>query len=157
VLGVLAAPSLLGGYLGGWLHGRLDGLLGPAPHVHWAAWASGGFAVGGAALAIVLYGPLRGWATHSGIDRTVVHRLLWNSYYIDELYGLLIVGPVRRLGRVCTWIDDHGIDNLLLAVTWAPRGLGRALRTAQRSSLGGYALAFAVGAVLLTVVLMMLR
>ena len=159
VLVGLAVPSLAAGYLGERLMALLAraSLAAPMHHGHGLAWASGAVVVAAALLAIMLYGPMRNWTVNLGIGRTFGYRLLANKYYVDELYDLAIVRPARWLGRLCTRFDDHVIDNVLLGITWAPRGLGRGLRLAQRSSLGGYALVFVLGIVLATGLLWWLR
>ncbi|MCG3178703.1 MAG: NADH-quinone oxidoreductase subunit L [Phycisphaerae bacterium] len=158
VLVALAIPSIGAGYVGGWLLHTLGlaGLAEAHAEPHWLLWTSGVVAVGSAFLAVLLYGPARDWTLATRVDQTAFYDFVSNKYFIDELYDAVFVRPARALGRLCTMIDDRVIDNLLLGVTWAPRGIGRGLRAVQRGSLGAYAMIFAFGAVLLMAVLWLL-
>ena len=139
-------------YVGPTSHGSGGGI-----QLHGVALAGLVTPIACALLAILVYGPWRAWACNSGVDRTFVYRLLWNKYYLDELYSLVIVRPMRAIGRLFVGFDDHGIDNAVLGVTWGPRGLGWLLRIGQRGSVGGYAMCFAAGAVLIAAVVLVMR
>ncbi|MDD4891822.1 MAG: NADH-quinone oxidoreductase subunit L [Phycisphaerae bacterium] len=156
---VLAIGSVVAGWFGSMVHHVLDGdAIGPLsfawpryeqPFEVLVAIVTTVLAVGGALLAVILYGPLRNWTLNAGLERTFIYKLLWNKYYFDEIYNLLIVRPLRAVGRLFVRVDDDGIDNALVGVTWAPRGLGLLLQRAQRGSLGGYAFTFVIGAALI--------
>jgi NADH-quinone oxidoreductase subunit L len=150
VLVVLAVPSLIIGWLGGhWVTHTLENVAmieGPAGHPHWLLPVSGAIAVGAVAVAVLLYGPLRKWTMGRRVADSPGYELLTHKYYVDELYDWLLVRPARAIGRWCVRVDDEGIDNALLGITWLPRGLGLWLRMTQRGSLGAYAVIFVFGA-----------
>ncbi len=55
-----------------------------------------------------------GWAEQfSGM-----YRILWNKYYVDELYDLIFVEPFKHLGALLDWFDRTVIDGIV-------RGVGR--------------------------------
>lgn len=59
-----------------------------------------------------------GWAEKfSGL-----YRLLLNKYYIDELYDLLFVEPLKRLGLILDWFDRTIIDGVVRG--WAILRIG---------------------------------
>ena len=74
-------------------------------------------------------------------------RLLHGKYYIDELYDLVLVRPLRGLGRVCYGIDRYFINGIIWMVTGVPRGIGFALRGWQQGAMQGYALGMVIGLV----------
>ncbi|MDK2744282.1 MAG: NADH-quinone oxidoreductase subunit L [Nitrospira sp. BO4] len=128
---VLAFLSCVGGLvLGfppeqGWLHGFLTSVVGAAGEHE--AGAGMVFLLMGAAIVIALMGwglahflyavsPVTadGWAEQfSGL-----YRILWNKYYVDELYDLIFVEPFKRLGTILDWFDRTVIDGIV-------RGVGR--------------------------------
>ena len=38
------------------------------------------------------------------------YRVLYNKYYVDELYGAIVVRGTLLVSRVCAWFDAHVID-----------------------------------------------
>ncbi len=128
---VLAFLSIVGGLILGFPpeHGWLHGFLGPVVGVGAAHEASAGMvvllmivaiviALLGWGLAHFLYavslGTSEGWAERfSG-----AYRILLNKYYIDELYDLVFVEPLKRLGLILDWFDRTVIDGIV-------RGVGR--------------------------------
>ena len=107
----------------GWLHGFLSPVIGTGAEHE----ASGGMTMllMGVAIAIALMGwglahflyavspvTAEGWAEKfSGL-----YRLLLNKYYIDEVYDLLFVEPLKRLGMILDWFDRTIIDGLVRGV-----------------------------------------
>jgi NADH-quinone oxidoreductase subunit L len=45
-----------------------------------------------------------------------LYTTLLNKYYVDELYDVLVVEPVKRLGMACDWFDRTVIDGMVRAV-----------------------------------------
>lgn len=39
-----------------------------------------------------------------------LHKLLWNKYYVDEIYDFLLVRPLRRVSGL-SW---KGVDNIII-------------------------------------------
>jgi NADH-quinone oxidoreductase subunit L len=106
---------------------------------------SGAIALVGIFAAYVLY-VKEDWLP--GLIRSVsprAYKILWNKYYVDELYGAGLVEPARQVGRVCVGLDDYLIDGLLWLITAIPRALGYLARTYQSGMLQGYALTMVVG------------
>lgn len=78
------------------------------------------------------------------------HQLLYQKYYVDELYDALIVSPLRRLGRFCFGMDRYVINTLLWLITAVPRSIGFMLKeTMQVGAIQGYAMGMAVGVLLI--------
>jgi NADH-quinone oxidoreductase subunit L len=82
-----------------------------------------------------------------------LHRVLWNKFYVDEMYDALVVWPIERFSRLVLWkgIDvgliDGAVDGIAsLALRWSD---------SVRKIQGGYARVYAswilLGAVLVVV------
>ena len=158
VLGTLAALSLCAGFLGmpAWLGPNLlDGFLGgvfapahagPADAAHHSL--AGELLVAGLALLSAAIGAGAAWAVYVRQGRQPedekrlgwVHTLITHKFYVDEIYGALVVKPVQSLSERVLWrISDekvidgavHGwADAARVAGRWAARLSGGALRTA---------------------------
>jgi NADH-quinone oxidoreductase subunit L len=138
VLGALAA---IGGFPGvppehGWFHSFLQPVAGTA---------GGGEEHGGVGSVLMLMGiatviALLGWgvahylyavsstaASAWAARASGLYTLLLNKYYVDELYDLLFVEPVKRLGLVWDWFDRTVIDGIV-------RSIGRLTETGAATS-----------------------
>ncbi|MCX5791044.1 MAG: NADH-quinone oxidoreductase subunit L [Elusimicrobia bacterium] len=76
------------------------------------------------------------------------HALIYNKFYVDEIYGLLLIKPLKAAaGRVLFTLVDAGlIDGVMVnGAARACYGAGRALRRLQNGRLDRYALVFALG------------
>jgi len=128
---VLAFLSIVGGLIlgfppeHGWLHGFLGSVVGGGAEHE----ASAGMVILLMSIAIVI--ALLGWGlahflyavspmTAEGWAERFsgAYRVLLNKYYVDELYDLLFVEPLKRLGALLDWFDRTVIDGLV-------RGVGR--------------------------------
>ena len=76
-----------------------------------------------------------------------VYRLLYNKYYVDEVYDAIFVKPLRRLGEICYDLDNYLINSILWLITLVPRAIGFGLRRWQQGAIQGYALGMVVGLV----------
>ncbi len=72
--------------------------------------------------------------------------LLYNKYYVDEVYDRFIVQPILRASRFC-WkvIDDGIIDGIVNGVGWFAKGIGWGVSMFQTGSLNTYAFILTVG------------
>ncbi len=166
---ILAVLSLAGGWLGwpeglggsNWLHGWLAPVFSHGEHVLAEAHAGGHGLEQTLAMvstAVALLGLGLGWFVYTrrvGIADMarhlaggVPHRLLANKYFIDELYGTIVLRPLHRLADVVCfrWIDRGLIDGLLVngsAVSVAI--VGAVLRLLQNGMVRFYAYVFAIG------------
>ena len=118
-----------------------------AAHVggHWLMYASSFIAFYGIANALYFYLRRPAIPFAIAVSYPSVYQLLFNKYYVDELYDLIFVRPLRRLGDFCHGIDRFGINGLLWVISALPRAVGFALKGWQHGSLQGYALGMIVG------------
>ncbi len=73
-------------------------------------------------------------------------RVLYNKWYVDELYEKTIVQPVLTMSRAAwRWIDQGIIDGLVNGAGYLSRGLGWSGSRLQTGQLNTYAFAIVVG------------
>ena len=72
-------------------------------------------------------------------------KLSLNKLYIDEIYGILIVGPLDALARFLLLFDSRLIDRLVDLVGSLPRYVGWLFSYVQNGLLQFYALAMVLG------------
>jgi NADH-quinone oxidoreductase subunit L len=76
-------------------------------------------------------------------ERTpVLARTLENKYYIDEIYGALIVRPLERFSIFLWRIIDAIIDGIAAMLGYVVEGFGDLLRFFQTGNVRNYALMF---------------
>jgi NADH-quinone oxidoreductase subunit L len=76
-----------------------------------------------------------------------LHHLLYNKWFVDEIYHAVIVANLHRLGRVASGlVDGLLIDGVIVKAvpTVFVRGSGRALRKLQTGNVQTYATMFVV-------------
>ncbi|MBH0202933.1 MAG: NADH-quinone oxidoreductase subunit L [Nitrospira sp.] len=126
---VLAFLSVVGGLILGFPpeHGWLHGFLGPVVGGGAEHEAGAGMVILLMSIAIVI--ALLGWGlahflyavspmTAEGWAERFsgAYRILLNKYYVDELYDLLFVEPLKRLGAMLDWFDRTVIDGIVRGV-----------------------------------------
>ena len=79
------------------------------------------------------------------------HRLLFNKYYVDELYDAVLVQPIKRLSQSFLWrgMDAGLIDGSVNAVGFVVRGWSAVLRRLQTGSVRAYAMSLFMGVVVI--------
>jgi NADH-quinone oxidoreductase subunit L len=82
-----------------------------------------------------------------------IYTLLWNKYYVDELYGAVIIKPLIWISRNVLWkvIDVGLIDGTVNGLAFLSRGIGSGVRHIQGGNARSYATWVVVGAVAVTV------
>jgi NADH-quinone oxidoreductase subunit L len=77
------------------------------------------------------------------------YRVLWNKYWVDELYHAVIVRPLVMLSTgLWKFFDVFVVDGLVNGAGLLMRGVGWALKPAQNGFTGSYATAIMVGALI---------
>ena len=77
--------------------------------------------------------------------------LLYNKFYVDEAYDLLVIRPYARLARFLhRVVDMFLIDTMLVrGVAFVTGSLGKVVRVIQSGNVQEYAVYVAVGLMLL--------
>jgi NADH-quinone oxidoreductase subunit L len=125
-------------------------------HVTW------GFIATGIALAVIVVasrvflGREVRTAVDEGEPQSGIGKLLYNKWYVDELYDRIIVRPVVGISRFCWQVVDRVlIDGTVNAVGTISRGTGWFGSLFQTGQLNTYAFILAVGALALLGVLIL--
>jgi NADH-quinone oxidoreductase subunit L len=76
--------------------------------------------------------------------------VLYNKYYVDELYDRILVQPIVRASRFCWRVIDAGIiDGLVNAVGWIAKGVGWGISNLQTGAVNTYAFILTVGVLII--------
>lgn len=112
-------------------------------------------ALAGIVLARLLYVWVPSMADRMQEALIEAYDVLWNKYWVDEIYDIAFVQNYYRLCRAAQWFDDRviiaGLNGLAYAATWSA---GR-LRLVQTGLTPHYALATLAGVVFLIGVLLL--
>ncbi len=162
---VLAVLSVVGGVVGlphGFLWGDqighyLEPSLAQLPHgglrhpstatLAFLIAVATGVGLGGIGLDYVLYAKGSDLPDRIATRLSGLYNLLWNKYWIDELYDALIIRPYVRLSDYF-WkvVDTELIDGAVNGVGELVRAFGGRMRRLQTGNVQGYALAMLLGA-----------
>jgi NADH-quinone oxidoreductase subunit L len=84
-----------------------------------------------------------------------IYSLLVNKYWVDEIYGALIVRPVNAFARIGLWwtVDRGLVDGTAYAAAGGAMGLGAIVRRLQSGNIRSYAGWLAGGAAALIVLM----
>ncbi|MEM6550861.1 MAG: NADH-quinone oxidoreductase subunit L [Planctomycetota bacterium] len=104
-------------------------------------------AVAAVLVAYVLHGPKRKVEGDDPVRLRApkVFGALNSKLWIDEVYGGVIVYPVRVMGSVFYVVDAVIVDTVVRGLGVVPRLLGQGVRPAQSGRLHGYGLGMALG------------
>jgi len=84
-----------------------------------------------------------------------VYTLIYNKYFVDEVYDATVVHPVIEGSRTVLWhgVDQGLIDGMVNGVGSQSQGIGGMLRRLQSGNIRSYATWVVIGAVVLLVVM----
>ena len=87
-------------------------------------------------------------ATFSGL-----YKLIYNKYFVDEIYAAVVVNPVVSGSREVLWkgVDSAVIDGAVNGAATVSQGVGGLLKRLQSGNIRSYAVWVLLGAVLLLV------
>ena len=82
------------------------------------------------------------------------YRVLFNKYYVDEIYQFLFVNSTKRLGTIL-WhqFDENVIDRTVNLIAAIMRVMGSGFRLLQTGLVQDYALGIILGAVIVILLL----
>ncbi|MEO8035908.1 MAG: NADH-quinone oxidoreductase subunit L, partial [Acidobacteriota bacterium] len=162
---VLATLSIVGGMILGWPHhhflaawlgpvfpempGRPEGQYEIAPNAEYLLmFASTAVAAFGAWMAYRRFYK-RGLAADEDFARALpaVAAGMENKWYVDELYGKVIVRPIERFSRFLWKVVDATIDGIAALIGYVTAAVGDLLRFFQTGNVRNYALMFFAGVV----------
>jgi NADH-quinone oxidoreductase subunit L len=155
---ILAAGAALAGVLSLSPEGRIAGFLEPvAGHVPTGAAGLPESALVAVALIVALGGLAVAWLIYASgsvdwaalrVRLAPVQRLLASGWYIDQVYGGLVVAPGKAAAAFTAYVvDARVIDGAVNGLGTAVRGLARVGRRWQTGFVRSYAMFFLAGAV----------
>ncbi|MFL9843185.1 NADH-quinone oxidoreductase subunit L [Flavobacterium rhizosphaerae] len=74
-----------------------------------------------------------------------ITKVVYNKFYVDELYMALIVKPVYGLGNFCKYIVEAALSGIVYGFGKLANALGEEGRTMQNGSIGFYLFIFVMG------------
>ena len=80
-----------------------------------------------------------------------VYNLLYNKYYIDNVYDWFFDNVMLLIGRIFDWIDHYIVDGIFDGFAGLMRALGNRLRFTQTGSLQNYALVMFAAVVIIVI------
>jgi NADH-quinone oxidoreductase subunit L len=113
-------------------------------------------ALGGIGLAWSIWGARPQLAESIGKQFAPIHRVLLNDYHIDALYGLVVVGTARGLGRFFSSILDREVlDGIVNGVPAVVRVASDGLAQLETGYVRIYATAILFGAIIIVLYLVL--
>lgn len=166
---VLTLGAVAGGFLG---YGFIKNFIGmssaavPIDPAHkvahdaahaWVPWVASAGAIAMIGLAWVFYVRNRALAENCAKTFKGAVRVLYNKFYVDELYDVIIRRPLRGMGHICHLLFDQMlIDTVLVGgIAKFPRLLAWGARPFQNGALQGYGLSMGAGVAMVLFVLYM--
>jgi NADH-quinone oxidoreductase subunit L len=107
----------------------------------------------GVAVAAATLGLIVAWRMYAkDVKRgtsTGLHKILYNKYYVDELYQAVVVNPLVWLSRNILWkaVDEGTIDGAVNGIGYGVREIGDGVRHLQSGNTRSYAVWVLVGAI----------
>ncbi len=167
---VLGALALIGGYVGvpkilGGIN-RFESFLAPVfehsqhlNHIHAHGTHATEYTLMAVSVAIAVIGILAAWVMYMRNPELPakfvarfpsLHRIVFNKWYIDELYDAVFIIPCKRVGTFL-WreIDVKIVNGAVNGCAWVIKGIGTGLRYTQSGYLYNYAVAMVVGVVVI--------
>ncbi len=107
----------------------------------------------GIAIAYIMYLAKTGMADSLARTFSAPYRLIYNKYFVDEIYDATVVNPILGGSRIVLWkgIDSGVIDGLANGIASRCRDVGGILRLLQSGSIRSYASWILFGGVVLIV------
>jgi NADH-quinone oxidoreductase subunit L len=104
-------------------------------------------------LAFVMFGSGKNVPEADGASGNFAYKLVYNKYYIDELYNSVIVSPIKAFGEYFYAVFEYLIiDFIVNLFGWAATYGGKAVRKLQTGIVSFYVLLMVFGVIILAVV-----
>ncbi len=85
------------------------------------------------------------------IEPRGVYKVLYNKYYIDEIYDAIIIGPYTLFGKSLVLFDKYVIEGLVQLASTISIGIGKLGSRLQNGQVQAYGLVTVIGIVVLLV------
>src|ERR1700730_11263874 len=110
-------------------------------------------AVIGIGLAYFLYVMRPGSADSLSASFGALYKLVYNKYFVDEIYDAAVVQPTVTVSRAVLWrgVDVASIDGLVNGIASMARGIGGILKYMQSGNIRSYATWVLFGSIILII------
>jgi NADH-quinone oxidoreductase subunit L len=157
---VLAILAVVGGALGlpefwgasNWMHHHLDSIIShknPSTLNHTKEWILMSLAVlsAGATIffAYMIYIKNKMMPEANDLKLTGIKKVIYNKYYVDELYEAIIRKPLDVMAEVFKYIDTKVIDSIVDGVGTTVVGISSVVRKVQTGHIGFYIFGMVLG------------
>jgi NADH-quinone oxidoreductase subunit L len=148
---LLAGLSIFGGFIN--IPHWLEPMFAEKPENQTLAWISAGVGVAGILVAYVFYVAKRGLADSFAKAMNGFYTLVYNKYYVDEIYNAVVVRPLVSISRIVLWrgVDAGLIDGTVNGVGSRSRGIGSILRLLQSGNIRTYAAWVVLGSIVVLI------
>jgi NADH-quinone oxidoreductase subunit L len=150
---ILAVLSLAGGYIH--VPEILEPIFGKAEGEHDQMLVMISVAAGviGIVLAYLMYVVKPSLAGSMANSLGGLYRLVYNKYFVDELYDATVVHPIEQGSRVVLWrgVDAGLIDGIVNGIGFRSRGVGSILKRLQSGNIRTYAAWVVLGSVIVII------
>ncbi|MBZ5610811.1 MAG: NADH-quinone oxidoreductase subunit L [Acidobacteriia bacterium] len=145
---LLAALSLGGGFIN--IPHWLEPMFAEKAENQTLAWLSAGVGVAGILIAYLFYVARPGLADSFSNAVGGLYKLVYNKYFVDEVYNATVVQPVVKGSRAILWrgFDAGFIDGIVNGIGARSRGIGGILRLLQSGNIRSYAAWIVLGSVI---------
>ncbi|MDX2172347.1 MAG: NADH-quinone oxidoreductase subunit L [Bacteroidota bacterium] len=170
---VLAALSVIGGVLGlpefwglpNWMHHNLDEVIkikNPSLLSHETEWTLMGLAVASAAavffFAYTLYMKHKVLPVEKEEQLKKWQKLIYNKYYVDEIYDMLIRKPLDAISTAFyKFFDLQIVDGMVNGVGILVKSIGSVVRLAQQGNIGFYVISMVMGIVFIVLLTFLMK
>jgi NADH-quinone oxidoreductase subunit L len=101
-------------------------------------------------VALVMYVSRKAVPASEGTKLSPVQNLVYNKYYVDELYNAIIVKPLMIIGDFLYGVFEFLVIDLIVnGVGKAVKGLSGVFRRFQSGAIGFYIFAMVIGIVVI--------
>jgi NADH-quinone oxidoreductase subunit L len=162
---ILAGLAVIGGLLGlpefwgmsNWMHHHLAPVI-KRPHYstlgHGTEWMLMGLAVAGALAAVYftyrMYIRYKMLPARTEAEMKPWQRVIYNKYYVDEIYDYSIRRPLDALASFSyKFIDNQFIDGIVNGTGSAVKYMGSSVRRFQNGNIGFYVMSMALSVILI--------
>ncbi len=170
---VLAVFSFFGGALGlpefwgatNWLHHHLDEIIlrkNPTTLSHEKEWILMGIAFTAACATIyfayVIYRRKRTLPLNEGDKMPGLQKLIYNKYWVDELYDAVIRKPLDLISKAFyKFFDLEIIDGIVNGIGTVVKALGSGIRMLQHGNIGFYVIGMVMGVVFIVLLTFLIK
>ncbi|HDX9613278.1 TPA: NADH-quinone oxidoreductase subunit L [Bacillus toyonensis] len=160
VLGVLAVVAgyintpWFGTFLGDWLTKDIEFKVEEAHGPVWIMIVATLVSFAGIALAYFIYGKKTISNNWAGGERSFLHKLLKEKYYVDELYNMTVIPITKGIAHVLRLFEVYVVEGIAVLIASLVKGVSGTLSRLQNGNVQVYGTVTAVSLAVLVIILL---